>query len=45
MESIRPNKSDPIPLRAPAPPMGTIIIRLAGLLAVGIVVMAVIWGR
>ena len=45
MESIRPNKSDQTPLRAPAPPMGTIILRLAGLLAIGIVVMALVWRR
>jgi hypothetical protein len=45
MESIRPGKTDPIPLRPSPPAMGTIMIRFVGLLAVAVVVLALIYMR
>ena len=45
MKSVRPDNADPIPLRTTAPPMGTIMIRFVGLLAVAVVVLALIWSR
>jgi hypothetical protein len=39
MESFRPEKTDPIPLRASPPRMGTIMIRFCGLLAIAVVVL------
>jgi hypothetical protein len=45
METIRPEKSDPIPLRSTSPPVGTIMIRFVGLLIVVIAAMALIWSR
>jgi hypothetical protein len=45
MKSIRPDNTDPIPLRVAPPRMGTIMIRFVGLLFVAIVVLALAWGR
>ena len=45
MKSVRPDNTDPIPLRNPSPGMGTIMIRFVGLLAVAVVVLALIWSR
>jgi hypothetical protein len=45
MESIRPENTDPIPLRSSPPGMGTIMIRFVGLLIVAIAVLALIWSR
>jgi hypothetical protein len=45
METIRPEKSDPIPLRSTSPPVGTIMIRFVGLLIIVIAAMALIWSR
>jgi hypothetical protein len=45
MQSIRPDNSDPIPLRTDPPRMGTIMIRFAGLLVVAVVVLALLWSR
>jgi hypothetical protein len=45
MESIRPDATDPIPLRNSSPPMGTIVIRFVGLLALAVAVLALIWSR
>lgn len=45
MKSIRPDNTDPIPLRAAPHQMGTIMIRFVGLLVVAVVVMALIWSR
>jgi hypothetical protein len=45
METIRPDKSDPIPLRSNSSPVGTIMIRFVGLLVAAIVVLALIWSR
>jgi hypothetical protein len=45
MKSIRPDNTDPIPLRSAAPRMGTIMVRFVGLLAVAVAVLALIWSR
>jgi hypothetical protein len=45
MRSIRPDTTDPIPLRSDPPRMGTIMIRFVGLLVVAVVVLALIWSR
>jgi hypothetical protein len=45
MKSIRPDHTDPIPLRPPPPGMGTIMIRFVGLLAVAVVALALAWSR
>jgi len=45
MKSVRPDTTDPIPLRAEPPRMGTIMIRFVGLLVVAVVVLALIWSR
>jgi hypothetical protein len=45
MQSLRPDNSDPIPLRTSPPRMGIIMIRFVGLLIVAVVVMALIWSR
>ena len=45
MESIRPDNTDPIPLRTSPHSMGTLTIRFVGLLIAAIAVMALIWSR
>jgi hypothetical protein len=45
MKSVRPDNSDPIPLRSPPHNMGTIMIRFVGLLLAAVVAMALIWSR
>jgi hypothetical protein len=45
MESIRPDATEPIPLRNSPPGMGIIVIRFVGLLAIAVVVLALIWSR
>jgi len=45
MESFRPEKTDPIPLRHSPHRMGTIMIRFCGLLIVAVVVLALIYSR
>jgi hypothetical protein len=45
MQSIRPDKTDPIPMRNSPPRMGTIMIRFVGLLVLAVVVLALIWSR
>jgi hypothetical protein len=45
MESFRPEKTDPIPLRASPPRMGTIMIRFCGLLMIAVAVLALIYIR
>ena len=45
MESVRPDNTDPIPLRRSPHSMGTIMIRFVGLLTAAVVVMALIWSR
>ena len=44
MQSIRPDHTDPIPLRPP-PGVGTIMIRFVGLLVVAVVALALAWSR
>ena len=45
MKTVRPDNTDPIPLRSDPPRMGTIMIRFVGLLVVAVVVLALIWSR
>ena len=45
MKSVRPDNTDPIPMRAETPRMGTIMIRFVGLLVVAVVVLALIWSH
>ena len=45
METIRPDNTDPIPLRNTPQRMGTIMIRFVGLLLVAVVVLALVWNR
>jgi hypothetical protein len=45
MQSIRPDKTDPIPLRQPQTSVGTIMIRFVALLAAATVAMVLIWNR
>jgi hypothetical protein len=45
MQSIRPDNSDPIPLRNPPQSMGHIMIRFVVLLALAVVVLALAWSR
>ena len=45
MKSIRPDNTDPIPLRNSPHNMGTIMIRFVGLLVAAVVVLALIWSR
>jgi hypothetical protein len=45
MKSIRPDNTDPIPLRSAPQDVGTILIRFVGLLIVAVVVLATMWLR
>jgi hypothetical protein len=45
MQSIRPDNSDPIPLRTSPHRMGTLMIRFVGLLFVAVVILALAWSR
>jgi len=45
MQSVRPDNSDPIPLRSSSPGMGTITIRFIGLLMLAVVALALVWSR
>lgn len=45
MESIRPDTTDPIPLRPAPNQFGTIMLRFVGLLAVAIAILAFIYSR
>jgi hypothetical protein len=45
MQSIRPDNTDPIPLRHAPPRMGTIMIRFVGLLLVAVVILVLAWNR
>ena len=45
MQTIRPDNTDPIPLRNSPPRMGTIMIRFVGLLLAAVVILALIWSR
>lgn len=45
MESIRPDNTDPIPLRPAPSQFGTIMLRFVGLLAIAIAVLALVYSR
>jgi hypothetical protein len=45
MQTIRPDNTDPIPLRSSPPRMGTIMIRFVGLLVVAVALLALVWSR
>jgi hypothetical protein len=45
MKSIRPDTTDPIPLRTASPRMGKIMIRFVGLLVIAIAALALAWSR
>ncbi|HEY4974715.1 MAG TPA: hypothetical protein VII41_13965 [Steroidobacteraceae bacterium] len=45
MKTVRPENTDPIPLRNAPPRMGTIMIRFVGLLVLAVVVLALLWSR
>ena len=45
MKTVRPDNSDPIPLRTQPHHVGTIMIRFVGLLVVAVVVLGLIWSR
>jgi hypothetical protein len=45
MQSVRPDNTDPIPLRQSTQSVGTIMIRFVGLLVAAVVVMALVWSR
>jgi hypothetical protein len=45
MQSIRPDNTDPIPLRSSPHRMGTIMIRFVGLLFVAVALLALAWSR
>ncbi|WP_197082685.1 MULTISPECIES: hypothetical protein [unclassified Bradyrhizobium] len=45
MQSVRPDNTDPIPLRQSQQSVGTIMIRFVGLLLAVTVVMVLIWNR
>jgi hypothetical protein len=45
MKTVRPDNSDPIPLRTQPHNVGTIMLRFVGLLAAATVVLALIWSR
>ncbi|WP_299811605.1 hypothetical protein [Tardiphaga sp.] len=45
MKTIRPNTTDPIPVRRVQPKIGTIIVRFVGLLMVAVVILAWGWSR
>jgi hypothetical protein len=43
MKSIRPDTTDPIPLRSSPPRMATIMIRFVGLMILAVIVLALAW--
>ena len=45
MESIRPETTDPIPLRPTPPQFGRIIVRFVALLVVAIAILAFVYSR
>jgi hypothetical protein len=45
MKSVRPDNTEPIPLRSSPQHMGTIMIRFVGLLLAAVVILALIWSR
>jgi hypothetical protein len=45
MQSIRPDNTDPIPLRTSPHRVGTIMIRFVGLLVLAVALLALAWSR
>jgi hypothetical protein len=45
MKTVRPDNSDPIPLRTQPHNVATIMIRFVGLLLAATLVLALIWSR
>lgn len=45
MQSVRPDNTDPIPLRKSQQGVGTIMLRFVGLLAAATVVLVLIWNQ
>jgi hypothetical protein len=45
MQTVRPDNSDPIPLRTEQQHVGSIMVRFVGLLLAAVVVLALIWSR
>jgi hypothetical protein len=45
VKTIRPDNTDPIPLRTSPPRMGTIMIRFAALLLLAVGILALAWNR
>jgi hypothetical protein len=45
MQTVRPDNTDPIPLRQSPHNVGTIMLRFVGLLIAATVVMTLIWSR
>jgi hypothetical protein len=45
MKSVRPDNTDPIPLRNTPHNMATIMIRFVGLLVAIVVILAILWSR
>ena len=45
MESIRPEETNPIPLRAAPHRVGTIMLRFVGLLFLAVVALALVYAR
>jgi hypothetical protein len=45
VKTVRPNNTDPIPVRTAAPKMGTIMIRFVVMLFVAVTLLALLWSR
>jgi hypothetical protein len=45
METIRPENTDPIPLRAASPGVATLMIRFVGLLFLTVAVLTLLYSR
>jgi len=45
METVQPDDTDPAPLRAPPPHVGSIIVRFVGLLLASMTALALLWSR
>jgi hypothetical protein len=45
VKTIRPDNTDPIPLRTSPPRVGTILIRFVALLGIAVVALALAWSR
>jgi hypothetical protein len=45
MQNVRPENTDPLPMRSSPPRVGTIVIRFVGLLIVTVAALALVWSR